>query len=669
MKHALVPLAVITSLLGSAAAEDPIRSFASGVELVALDVAVVDTNGRPVRDLEPAEFRLEVGGRSRRVVTAEFLRTAREEGTAEPEPPRETDSTSNESVTPGRLVLLVVDTGSISMGRGRDVIAAASAMLDRLSPTDRVGLLTIPASGPREEFTQDRERIRIALENVSGRAPRPMSRGSFTLAEALACTEGDTPSGTSGKRGMDSERCDTALTREVGSAESARQELREEMWQYATEQQRASSNALAILRSTFEALRTVEGRKVVLLISQGLLFPDMGTREGGGGGEQRELVSAATAAKVAFYVVPADDRAPALTADSKIPPDVAEDDRRLRFWGLESLAVEAGGAVLRGIPERAFTRVISETSAYYRLGFEPEPEERQGKPRKVKIDVSRPGVTVRGRRDVTFPPPGTERERTDSIATVLKSPTQSAELPLRVATWTLRDAQPGKVKVLVGAEIGGGARAAGLQVGYVLLDERGKVTGSATQGVRADAQIEPGRAVPYSTSLTVAPGSYTLRLAGRDERGRLGRVDHAVEARLHTTRILEMSDLLIGPPPTGGRAFRPAVVPDARVGPLLAHGEIYSTDATAPAGLSASLEIATDDDGLPLRKVPVRITESPTPGRVLAQAVFTGEGLAPGRYVARLRVSSAGEPVGTSRRSFTVTADAAIAPPSDQQKP
>ncbi len=39
--------------------------FATGVEVVAVDVSVVDKDGTPVRDLQASDFTLTVGGRPR----------------------------------------------------------------------------------------------------------------------------------------------------------------------------------------------------------------------------------------------------------------------------------------------------------------------------------------------------------------------------------------------------------------------------------------------------------------------------------------------------------------------------------------------------------------------------------------------------------------------------
>src|SRR5580765_6312831 len=48
-------------------------TFRSTVDLVAVDVNVIDSTGRPVSDLKLEEFSLTVGGRPRRLRSAEFV--------------------------------------------------------------------------------------------------------------------------------------------------------------------------------------------------------------------------------------------------------------------------------------------------------------------------------------------------------------------------------------------------------------------------------------------------------------------------------------------------------------------------------------------------------------------------------------------------------------------
>ena len=60
--------------------------FETRAELVLVDVSVTDNNSRPVTDLTPADFDLEVNGQSRPIVAAEYISTL----SAATEPPPRT---------------------------------------------------------------------------------------------------------------------------------------------------------------------------------------------------------------------------------------------------------------------------------------------------------------------------------------------------------------------------------------------------------------------------------------------------------------------------------------------------------------------------------------------------------------------------------------------------
>ena len=623
------------------AAPDATQVFPSRVELVAAELIVVDGDGRPVRDLGPSDFRLQVEGRPRRVVTAEFVPLAQEPEEA----PTSGDPgfTTNETVRPGRLVLLIVDTSSIEMGKGRDEIEAATRALERLGPTDRVGLLTIPTSGPREEFTTDHEKIRAALTKVVGRGFT--ARRRVALVEALSGSE---PS----RNVMDAERWQEAIRRECGEPpdEACVSQLAAEAWQIAGEYRETSTTSQAVLISAFEALRQVEGQKVVILVTQGLGFPEMGAQPGSGGLELRRIVAPAVAARVAFYVVPV--RASAAFVGT-IPLHLVDEDRRLHASGLEMLATDTGGAILRGEPEHTFERVLSETSGYYRLGFEPEADDRNGKARKLRVSVTRKGAIVRARPTEVFRSVAAPSQTKGDLVAALRSPTLATDLPVRVASWSLAAAEPGKLKLLIGAEIGAEAEPRGLAVGYVLLDAKGKVAASASQPLRDDAQRAAGP-IHYSASATLVPGPYTLRLAVRDGRGRLGSVDHRVEAGLVKAGAFTLSDRLLGHAPEPGKTFRPAVVPEATGEALLVHGEVYGEEGSALDSATATLEVVSSDTGASVRSSAARFANAGTPGRRVIQALVPVAGLEPGHYLARIVVAAGGVPKGAVVRPFTV---------------
>jgi hypothetical protein len=82
-------------------------------------------------------------------------------------------------------------------------------------------------------------------------------------------------------------------------------------------------------------------------------------------------------------------------------------DRSLYGNWLNDFSQSAGGRLIYvpvGTADFAFDRILRETSAYYLLGVEPAPADRDGQPRKLGVKVSRKGVSVRSRQWVVIPP-------------------------------------------------------------------------------------------------------------------------------------------------------------------------------------------------------------------------------------------------------------------------
>jgi hypothetical protein len=111
---------------------------------------------------------------------------------------------------------------------------------------------------------------------------------------------------------------------------------------------------------------------------------------------------AAARAQARVYVLQLD--VPLLDAEARLHPPTAVADADIRSFGLETVATLAGGRrlMISGTADAAFDRVARETAAFYLLGFEPEPGDRDGKPHTVTVKSSRQGAEVRARRQFVF---------------------------------------------------------------------------------------------------------------------------------------------------------------------------------------------------------------------------------------------------------------------------
>lgn len=163
--------------------------FRIGVDVVIVEAIVLDKAGAVVKDLQPADFAVQVDGKAREIVLAELVEFTPPTKDALP---GDADITTNAPTDAGRTVLLLIDQNSLRP-ESRGILRAAQRWVESLGPDDRVGLMTFPPSGPRVDFTTDHAKVAAVLANLVGSSPAPMPGfRNIGLSEAVRIYEGDT---------------------------------------------------------------------------------------------------------------------------------------------------------------------------------------------------------------------------------------------------------------------------------------------------------------------------------------------------------------------------------------------------------------------------------------------------------------------------------------------
>jgi VWFA-related protein len=601
--------------------------FDVGVDVVAVDASVVDGDGRPVLGLGPEDFRVEVDGRARRLVSVEYVGRDVEAPVPAPAPP--VHFSSNEDAPRGRLVLVLVDRGNIGRGGGRDVLKAADRFLDTLAPADRVGLAFVPGPLTIIEFTSDLDAIRRGLTGVVGTADRDGFQ--VPLTEAVAFVK------YRDRRRWDefvNLQCEHYKIQE--QQEDCRRQMEAEANQVYMNYRDRSLATQQGLRAVLEGLTQVEGQKTVAFISAGL-----GTESHG---DVRALSDAAARARVTLFVLLLET--PVADASFGRSEPVSSADRDLETQGLYELAGLSRGAVLKvvGTGDGAFQRIARELMGYYLLGFEPEGSDRDGKSHSVKVEVARPGTTVRARGLLVIP--AAAPTSAALLIGALRAPLGERAVPVQVAAYALSGTTAGKVRLLLSAR----ARAPRpLSFGFVLSGPDGKVVASrAYQGISGGE----GDWVDFTAEATVEPAAYVLRLAVVDAAGRRGSVEHKVKAALVSAGGVEVSDLVLAPV-VEGKGTRPAV--DLEVaGALSALVELRGSDPARVAGAAVAVELAESEAGPAILRVPAELGPADANGVRTAQVTVASGLLPPGGYTARASVLVDGKQVAELTRPFRV---------------
>lgn len=653
---ALIWIAAGMRLAAQAPEQDPPQgpTFRTGVDVIAVDVAVVDQKGQPVEDLLPPDFVVKIDGQQRRVVSAEHVRIDVEAARREAADPFESMYTTNLKPSNGRQIVLAVDQLGIRFGAARPMLASAAKFLDRLSPADRVAFVAYPDPGVQVAFTADYTRIKRAMDLVIGRQSPFPSRFNIGMYEAVAISEK-----------ADSRVYDEVTNRECPrvqgfAREQCERDVLNETGNMVRNVRQNTTDSLRGLYNLLLALSVIEGPKTLILMSEGLVLDTPTALD--------PIIQAAAQARVTINVllmdVPRDD----ITV-GQLGPTLTE-DRDMQVSGLADLAAASRGSLyyIIGTGEAIFDRLAGDMLAYYMLGVEQVPGDRDGRSHRVDVEVMRRNVTVKSRRAFVLSSATTTRKNAEeTLLDTLKSPFGVAEVPVRVTTFTQKDPTSDKARIVLAAEVGQpGGEPEEFTVGYVLLDSEGAVvSASAEKRVLSVPEGMSNAPRDYLGEVVVEPGNYSLRFGVVDGTGRRGGVIREVNAWKLGGEEFALGDLFIGDAGDGATPrIRPGVEPRVQ-GTLGAFLELYSTAPGTLESTTVSFEIADDQDSPAILSGPSNQLAGREPTQRMAQGMLSATLLPAGRYVARARILRDGKVAGVLVRPFILDA----VPPSTAASP
>jgi len=639
----------------SSQAREPIQgpTFRTGVDLVAVDVSVVDKNGRPVDDLLPPDFAVKIDGTTRRVVSADLVKVDVEYGRKPRVDKTESPSLYTSNLTPptGRRIVIAIDQVRIGPGSLRPVLDAASSFLDRLTPLDQVGLVAFPDPGVRVDFTNDKVRLRRALQRLVGHAPRSsMRRHAISVSEAIAIQErGDARTFT------DVVARECQASRDERENDRCSREIDLESMEVLQAAQDDSEMSRRGLERLLQQLAKVEGPKLMILLSEGFLADEL---------EQQSLVTLAGEARTSINVMLVDLRQADVTSNTRRPNEAQ--DRRLNVQSLEGIAAMSRGSLFRiaGSGEPTFDRLASEISAYYILGVEQQPSDSAGTRHRIDVEVRRKDVTIRSRQAFVLSPARLAtraREKPEeSLREVLASPFAVSGLPMRATTFAQQDPQNGKVRLVVAAQVGEpGAEPGEYTVGFLVMNNEGRVAASFLEPKMAlsSGSGSPNEPLRFVGGVLVDPGSYSLRLAAIDREGRRGSIVRDVTAWKMAGESFAMGDLVVGSVPPQGKGIAVEVEPYVGTDGVAAYLELYSTTDTNWKDTTVAFEVADNEDAPALTSVDASVVPGRQPTWRAATGVVPAKALPPGRYVTRAKIARDGKAVGVLVRPFVLERD------------
>lgn len=618
--------------------------FRADVNIVIVEATVVERAGGIARGLGPADFKVEIGGKPREVVSAELIEYEKT-GAAGAAPRVDPDVSTNVQTSGGaRHILIVVDQMSMA-SETRSTFDTLNRWIATLGAADRVGLVVLPAPGPRVEFTTDRPAIAAALGHVlprAGAAPVPFSQRNISLYEALRIHD------------QDSMIRDQVVARECTANDFICPQ------QIDTQAQAVALEADAHVRAVFGELRTLmqqmgklPGPKHVVLLTSGWpIEPREAPRE------MAPIAADAALSNVTIHSFTTERNFFAATRSNVIVR--LTDDRETLVTGVEMLASMTGGHPVRlaGTGEGVFKALSDALTGYYRLGVRAELEDLDGKTKRISLDVSRPGVTLTAYRRVLAGVPQKAPKALEPAAALreaLTSATPFTGLDLRATSYVLHgESGANTVRVVVTGDVGRATAGSATAVASLYTSD-----GKPVQGMENVVTVPDSGSAPLTILLTVPPAPYILRVAVRDAEGHVGSLERPVDARLKKAGNVETPGLVLfradpasgaGPTPLFG-----AVTPADRV-----IAQVPLTGSTADARKAeVTFELLRDGTGEPMVRRQGRIAAT-TGGTTVAQETVAASMLPPGRYAMRATVKPGG-PVAFTRW-FTVEALPAASP-------
>lgn len=622
--------------LASLSAQQP--TFRAGIDLVTVDASVHSENGSPVPTLTAADFRLEVDGRARPIVSAQFVSL----GTARGERPGRPAShfSSNEDIDTGHVVIVAVDEAHIRRLEGRHALVAATRFVESLSPADRVGVVSL-LNADRVTLSRDRAALRRHLESLVGVGDAMVQQLNIGLSEALDIAEG------SRSRLGDAvlRECGRALTEYVSNARTAEdsgggrdacaEQVEQESRAMAQFAHTMAGRSLASLQALVARLKDLPGPKTIVLVTEGMVVDPRRIDLG-------RLAAEAQAARVTIYGLQIE--VPGVEASQDRVSPTAPRDLQVRHDGVSRVAGAARGAVLRqvGTDPNPLARISRELSGYYLLAFEARDSDRDERPHRIRVSLAARGGELRARSSFTMARPH-PAGRGNTLSTLLQTLQPVTELPLRVATFAYPEPSADRVRVAISTEAGERESPSGTLFGVVLIDDRGVIAATATH------DAHDGR---HAFSAVVPAGNYTLRAAAIDSLGRQGSVERVFRVPSATPDALHVGDLMLAPVPASPQEPLEPFIDGVSGGAVIAYLEANSL-GKAPRPDSVRLHISTAPDGTPLLSAPAALSAS-AGGWFAARATVPIAALAPGPYVARAEILSQGAVVARAVRPFTI---------------
>lgn len=663
-----------------APAEPPPPTFRVEVNYVEVDAVVTDAQGNAVGDLTTEDFEVLEDGRPQKVTAFSRidLPITRPDQPVFSPGPIEPDVQTNMAAD-GRLYVIILDDLHVTFSNTARVKAALRQFIDRYFGANDIAAVVFTGQRAQDaqDFTSNRRLLLAAVDRFQGRNLPSASAERFT-GVTTNCGAA-TPDGVPGS--MDPCEAERGFN---------------------------ARNALASIRRVADFMAGVHGRrKAMLFVSEGISYDIndiFGNRQASAVVDgTRDAIAAATRGNVAIYAI--DPRG--LAGFDSIEIAGIPDERRtespargfmnelqLSQNSLRTLSEQTGGFanVNRNDLDAAFSRIVSENSSYYVLGYYPSNSRRDGRFRNLEVRVKRPGLQVRSRKGYVAPRGRAPETRPASTSTALRvaseamgSPIPISGLPISLFAAPFKGAAP-NASVALAVEMRvdafrfteeNGTFNDRTEVTFTVTDTTGKVRGSGGHSLALSLKpdtlaVAKERGLRVVTQLDLPAGRYQVRVAVGEEGGRAGSALYDLEVPDFYKAPLTMSGIALS---SARSAQTPTVLPKNPLANLLPGPPVTVREFSQDDELALFAEFYENLPGSPAHSFDITTSLLAEGGRVVItnsdqrsstelqggrggygfSATLPLKGVAPGRYVIRVEGRSrAGNGENAVRREVLI---------------
>lgn len=654
--------------------QEPTPSFPAQVEVVTVDAVVTDKKGTTVTGLGADDFIVSEDGKPQTVVSFEAIELPAAPAPVPPPRPRVSTNVTPE-VHHGRSFVIVFDDVHLTPFQARRAKTAVGEFLrSGVREGDRVTLISTGGDAWwSTRMEAGREELLTLLKRLEGRNIPYTGTDKMSDYEAMRIHVYSDPLVTEKvRRRFETYGAAMGDTRRgQGQADPTGDPIvRGRASEVYFQSVSRSRITLEIVERVLRALATTRGRKSLILVSEGFIYdPNMD--------DFKRVVEASRRSNCAIYFL--DTRGLQGMPDyfgAQFGPAIDERDvgwvlgeQQLAAEGAESIAADSGGFTVANTNDlsKGIQRIANETRAYYLLGYQPTNKARDGRFRKIKLEVKRKNLTVRARKGYYAPLEGAAPKTANSdkdkravptdpaFQQAVDSPYEVDDIPLRMTAYVFDETLLGKARVLVVADVD--VRQ------FAFQENEGRLTDNL-EFLLVAAHRETGEYFRYDQKVDMkllpetrqklnrtwfsivrdfelAPGGYQAKIVARDKNsGKIGSLVHEFEVpdlaqlRISTPVIsdtlqpgAESSQAPPRPAPLARRAFPSGAT-------LFCQYEVFGAEkekATGMPKVSAGLVIRKSDGAVLTQMAPTLI--NPTSLGKLSRLVGTPlEGATAGEY-------------------------------------